>query len=42
MKKEQGNLNYVAMEEQVLKFWKDENIFSKNHKNDIIWSDSLQ
>ena len=29
MKKEQGNLNYVAMEEQVLKFWKDENIFSK-------------
>ena len=29
MKKEQGGLNYVNMEEQVLKFWQDNNIFSK-------------
>lgn len=29
MKKEQGNLNYVAMEENVLNFWQSNNIFEK-------------
>lgn len=29
MKKEQGNLNYVEMENQVLKFWQDDKIFEK-------------
>ena len=29
MKKEQGNLNYVAMEEGVLNFWQSNNIFEK-------------
>ena len=29
MKKEQGSLNYVKMEEGVLKFWQDNNIFNK-------------
>jgi len=29
MKKEQGNLNYVAMEEGVLQFWQANDIFSK-------------
>ena len=29
MKKEQGSLNYVNMEEEVLKFWQDNNTFSK-------------
>lgn len=29
MKKEQGNLNYVAMEEDILKFWQDNDIFGK-------------
>ena len=29
MKKEQGNLNYVAMEEEMLKFWQDNDVFAK-------------
>ena len=29
MKKEQGSLNYVQMEEQMLKFWQDNNTFEK-------------
>ncbi len=29
MKKEQGNLNYVKMEEEILKFWQDNDIFPK-------------
>ena len=29
MKKEQGSLNYVQMEEDVLRFWKENNTFSK-------------
>ncbi len=33
MKKEQGNLNYVKMEEDVLDFWKNSNIFEKLKEN---------
>ena len=29
MKKENANLNYVAMEEEILKFWQDNDIFEK-------------
>ena len=29
MKKEQGNLNYVAMEEEMLKFWQNNDVFAK-------------
>ena len=33
MKKEQGSLNYVNMEEEVLKFWQENDTFSKLKTN---------
>ena len=29
MRKEQGSLNYVKMEKQILSFWKENNTFNK-------------
>ena len=33
MKKEQGNLNYVKMEEEILKFWEEDKTFEKLSKD---------